>query len=474
MSDDDLNPRERFEKAQEFSELANRRLYRPRGFDRLEYLPQLRGRKASETYREMATGDALIGAILFAIEMVLRRVEWKVDPYRPDAGAPSSDDLERADFLNSCMGDMSHSWEEFLSNALTMLPFGFAFCEIVYKRRDSQNPLAPAAHRSRFADGRIGWRKFTLVPHATIDEWDLDDYGGVKGAWQGGVYGEQRVRIPIEKAVLFRTNTRSPQGTSVLRPIVQSWYYRKKLQEIEGIGAERDLAGLPIITVDVDSLSKQGSDYRQIVRNLRRDEQEGIVFPGVANPDTGKLEPMADLELLSSSGRRQFDVGSIIQRHSREIAISLLQDVVLLGHERVGTEALASEKRDLSDTALQAWLNDIAAVMNSHAVPRLFALNGESLDNLPMLKPGEIRPTDVKEFATAVKDMASGGWVFAGDPAVEAIVRHRLGFPEAPPDGGVADEYQEDRETAQEQADNFMQNGDNPDGQPAGVTEDST
>ena len=88
-----------------------------------------------------------------------------------------------------------------------------------------------------------------------------------------------------------------------------------------------------------------------------------------------------------------------------------------------------SEKRDLSDTALQAWLNDIAAVFNTHAVPRLFALNGESLENLPTLVPGELRPTDVEEFATALKDAAAGGYSFVGDADVEAEVRRRLGLP---------------------------------------------
>jgi phage gp29-like protein len=135
------------------------------------------------------------------------------------------------------------------------------------------------------------------------------------------------------------------------------------------------------------------------------------------------------LELLSSGGARQFDTDTIIARYTREIAMSLLQDTILLGHEKVGTQALAREKRDLSDTALQAWLNDIAATINDHAVPRLFALNGEDLECLPRICPGELRPTDVNEFALALKDIAAAGFMVAGDPEVEQFVRRRLGLP---------------------------------------------
>jgi len=324
---------------------------------------------------------------------------------------------------------MSTSWEELLSDILTMLPFGHAYMEIVYKHRSDTSIDGPAEQRTRYPDGRIGWRKMVLVPQETIDDWDLDDHGGVKGAWQGGRYGEARVYIPIGKALLFRTSTRTPRGKSVLRRVVESWYFRKRIREIEGIGIERDLAGLPVFTLDADIMATPArlAEYQNIVRNLRRDEQEGVILPGVM--EEGELKPTAKLELLSTGGSRQFNTSEIINRYAREEAVALLQDIVLLGHEKIGTQALASEKRDLSDTALQAWLNVIAAIFNTHAVPRLFALNGESLENLPMLVPGELRPTDVQEFATALKDLAGAGIAFTGDTDAEAEIRRRVGMP---------------------------------------------
>lgn len=434
--------------------MGNKQLVKARDYDLLEFLPQLRGKRAAEIYREMAGNDALIGAILFAIEMVLRRVEWKSEPFSGE-----DYDIERANFLQSCMDDMSMTWEDLISLALTMLPFGHSWLEIVYKRRETTDIESPSETRTKYPDGCIGWRKFVLIPQETIVEFDLDDHNGVRACTQGGSYGTERVTIPIQKSVLFRTDTRSPRGKSVLRNVVESWYYRKRIREIEGIGISRDLEGLPVFYVDAEILANptRKEEYQAIVRNLRRDEQEGLILPAMKE-EGQELRPLAKLELVSSNSRRQFDTGAIIQRYGREIAVALLQDIVLLGHEKIGTQALASEKRDLSDTALQTWLNDIAAVLNAYAVPRLFALNGESLENLPKLVPGELRPTDVNEFAQAIRDLAAGGWVF-DDPETEAEVRRRAGLPQMP----VEDMQNRDGTTEEPAAEEAQAEADNTD-----------
>ena len=414
-------------KADPYVELGNRNLHTPRGWDRLEFLPQLRGRRGSEIYREMFRNDAIVSAILFEITMLLRRVEWTCEPTPTgDNGEVSDQDIERADFLSSCMDDLSHSWEEFIADALTMLPFGFAAIELVYKKRETTDLAADASRRTRHPDGKVGWRKLVLIPQATVQDFTVDEFGGVQAIQQGGVYGVATVDIPIEKLVLFRTDRNTPRGESVLRGAVESWYYRKRIRESEGIGIERDLAGLPVIYAQPDYLAKWTTDLQDLVRNIRNDEQAGVLLPDLRDEQGNRT---VTLELLSSGGARQFDTDTIIARYTREIAMSLLQDTILLGHEKVGTQALAREKRDLSDTALQAWLNDIAATINDHAVPRLFALNGEDLENLPRLVPGDLHPTDVNEFALALKDIAAAGFMLAGDPEVEAFVRRRLGLP---------------------------------------------
>src|SRR5690349_17619893 len=49
------------------------------GWVREEFLPQLRGREAARTYREMMDNSPTVGAILFAIQQSMRQVSWRVE-----------------------------------------------------------------------------------------------------------------------------------------------------------------------------------------------------------------------------------------------------------------------------------------------------------------------------------------------------------------------------------------------------------
>lgn len=407
--------------AELFEELGNRQLWARRGYTRDEFLPQLRGQRAAQVFKEMSENDAVVGAVLFAIEMILRRVEWEVEP----GGEATPEDQERADFVASCMEDMSHSWEDLLSDILTFMPFGYSFLEIVYKRRGGPAEKDPTK-RSHHSDGLVGWRKFMLIPQDTITQFNFDEFGGIQAAEQYTPAG--RVLIPIEKAALFRTTKRWPTGRSVLRNAYLDWYHKKRIEEIEGIGIERDLAGLPVMYLDPSILKDptRRNEYVTIAQNIRRDEQEGVLLPAIYDESGNKL---VSLELLTAGGSRQFDTDGIIGRHARYITMSLLQDVVMMGHEKVGTQALASEKRDLSDTALSAWLGEIASVMNTHLIPRLLDLNGFPMEDPPQMVPGDLRQEDILQFTEAIKNIAGAGFGLAEDTEVENFIRRRLGLP---------------------------------------------
>ena len=45
-----------------------------------EFLTELQGQKGIEVYKEMSENDDIIGAMLFAIEMLMRQVTWDIEP----------------------------------------------------------------------------------------------------------------------------------------------------------------------------------------------------------------------------------------------------------------------------------------------------------------------------------------------------------------------------------------------------------
>ena len=418
----------------DFGEVGSTGLVQYGGRVQEDFLRQLQGPKATATYREMADNHPVIGAILHAIEMTFRAVGWSVEPSDPNNDMA----IDEARFVAGCMDDMSQSWADTLSNILSMLTYGFSVHEIVYKRRLGQQVGGDA---SAYDDGRIGWRKLPARSQETVDSWELDSTGGIEGVYQTDLSSAKgRVLIPIEKMMLFRTNTKlnNPRGRSILRNAYVPWYYQRRILEIEAIGIERDLAGLPVAFVPPQLLSDNATAQesaaltaiKEIVRNIRRDEQEGLVFPLAYDPDT--KQKAYDIQLMSTGGKRQFDTNAIATRYDARIAMSVLADFVMLGHDKVGTQALSVSKIQLFQESITAWLTGVADVFNKHGIPRLMRLNGVSADLHPKLTftaPQNVNLAEVSDYVSKLSsagallpDEEMGDWLrdLAGIPAAEA------------------------------------------------------
>lgn len=427
-----------------------------------ELHPNLQGRKAIQTWRLMKDHDALVGAILFAIEMLVRQVEWRVD--QEDAKE------DAAKFLEECMEDMSMSWGDFVSEALSMLPFGFSFHEICYKKRNG--PATGKEPGSRFKDGKIGWRKLPLRAQETLDRWQFDDEGGVEAFVQKPPPDFTDRVIPMEKGLLFRTSVykNNPEGRSVLRSAYASWYYKKRIQQIEGTGIERDLAGFPVFWLPAEFLADDADQAQKSVvaafdtlgKNIRRDKQEYLLMPLAYDEHGNKAY---DFTLTSSGGARTFDTSAIIQRYNQEIAMSVLADFILLGHEKVGSFALSSDKTDLFAVALGTFLDIIEDVMNRYAVPRLFHLNGIDEENLPKIKHGDIEKPDLTALGAYLNAMTNSGVPLFPDEDLEAYLREAAGLPEKSEETKKAQEAQKEQNDAAAAAGS---DGGNPGGDSAG------
>lgn len=396
-----------------------------------EFLTELTGERKIEVYKEMRDNDPVIGAILFAIEKLIRQVDWKVKPYSTD-----QEDLKKADFLESCMKDMDMTWEELISEVLSMLVFGWSFFEIVYKRRLGQE-RKNKGKRSRFKDGLIGWEKFSIRSQDTLYKWVFDDNGKVKAMKQIPPPRFDIRTIPIDKALLFRTTSQknNPEGRSILRNSYRPWYFKKNIEAIEGIGIERDLAGLPVAYVppeimDSEASSEEKAIYnkiKEIVTNIRRDEQEGIVFPQIFDDNGNK---QYDLELMSSGGSRQFDTSQIIERYDKRIAMTVMADFILLGQSDTGSYALSADKTDLFTTAIKTWLDSIAAVFNRKAVEKLFKVNGFKLERLPKITAGKIRKISLEDLSNYINNLAQAGAPLFPDEDLENYLRNVADLPQ--------------------------------------------
>ena len=419
------------EKSSPMIELGSTGLKRSAGYINEEFLPALKGRKAVQVFREMSENDPIVGALLFAVDRLLRQINWRVEP-----ASHNEEDKKAAEFLESCMEDMTHTWDEFITEVLTMLPYGWAYHEVIYKKRVGPHEK-DSKYRSRYTDGKIGWRKMPIRSQETLQKWIFDDKGGIKGMVQLAPPQYKTTFLPIDKSLLFRVTTvkNNPEGRSFLRNAYRPWYYKKRLEEIEGIGVERDLAGLPVAKVPHDYLAaKKGTDkakmvdaFRKMVRSVRRDEQEGVVIPTSYDQDT--KQPLFDFSLLNSGGGRTFDTNSIIQRYEQRILMTVLADFIMVGHQGQGSYALHTDKTGLFRASINSVSQAIADVLNRYAVPRLFAVNGWKVDQLPQFEPGDVDPPDLQQLAMFMGQMNQAGVQWFPDPELEKFLRDAARLP---------------------------------------------
>lgn len=383
-----------------YKQLGNRGLTRYGGYVYEEFLTSLRWPAAAKIYKEMSDNDAIIGAVLYLAEMMIRRVSWEVKPASDDAK-----DVEVAEFVESCMNDMETSWEDTINEILSILAYGFSFHEVIYKIRRGKKEKNPK-YKSNYSDGKIGWRDIPIRAQSTLLHWEFDDKTGEPVAFvQLAPPHYKPVAIPFAKGLLFRTKVakNNPEGKSLLRNAYRPWYFKKKIEEIEGIGIERDLAGFPVLQApegldlwneDDPRMVTLKTNAESLISNIRRDSEEGVLLPFGW-----------DLKLLSTGSARQFDTNAIINRYDSRIAITLLSDIVLIGNESSGSFALADTKRSLLAAALEAQVLNIASTFNKEAVVPLVDMNGFDVEEYPKITPGEIEVPDLKEIALILRAM---------------------------------------------------------------------
>lgn len=391
----------------------------------------LEGRRATEIYKEMGENDPSVGIILFMIQNIVRGVKWHVRDASEDP-----QDLEASDLISTAMHDMEMPWDDYIAENLSMVQYGFSAHEILYKRRAGRSEESWL--RSKYADGRIGWRGMPLRSQDTVLRWEFDEAGGLTGMTQQDPYGGSVATIPWSKMLLFRTTSykNNPEGLSAFRRAYRPYYFKKHIEETEAIGIQRDLAGMPLIEVPPEVMAVNGTPGNQrlyqrmkdIVTKVRRDELEGVIMPQMYDENNNKL---FTFQLINSGGSRQFDTSRIIDRLKTEIFDTSLAGMIMLGQGQnsSGSWAMHSDKTAIFLMSLRAYLSQIKNVYNLHAIPRLLELNGMEVTDYPQIDHTPLEQVDVKTTAEAISALAMAGMPIFPNPDIERRILEILGMP---------------------------------------------
>jgi hypothetical protein len=382
-----------------------------------DFLREWRGIEAYKRANEMRLNSPVVAALLGAIEQSIRRVQWQLT-------SDKGDQDPRIVLWQAQVDHLRGGWSNFVMESLTCLPFGYALFEIVWQRQESYVIAGKLAPRGQ----------------DTVYRWIFDDNGELTGVVQMAAPRYTMAEIPLEKLIHLKTRAErgNPEGRSILRTAWIPYYYAKNISQIEAIGIERDLAGLPVINLpegantDTSDPNSDASKAAKLVRNIRQDEQAGVVLPAGW-----------ELTLLSTGGSRQFDTDKIITRYESRILMTALAQFLMLGQQSVGSFSLSRDQTDLFVMSVNATADIIQEAINDQLLPRLMAVNGFAADGLKLTHS----PAGDVDLAALADVLQKLGDKITWLPSDELWARGVLDMPEVD-----IDQIEEERERKAAQA----------------------
>lgn len=382
------------------------------GFVHEEFQRELRGVQAIRIYDEMRRSEPVIAALMEAITTVMQGVSFEVHAGTSAQSSNDPVDIAAKEFVSKSWAKLAS--EELMENICTMFAFGWALFEPVYK----------------YEEGKIWWDRLAFRGQDTLYAWEWDDEAGRVTAFvQRPAPSFKEIRIPADRFLLFRTASEkgNPEGRSLLRAAYKPYHYKRTIEEIEAIGAERDLVGIPVMNVPYNATNTEVEEARQIVERISIDEQVGVAMTATGPAPEDRFE----LKILSGQGSSQ-KIGSlerVIERYSTEMTMVALAQFLRVGQGSTGSYNLSSDQRDLFQVALRGWLRKIVRVLNSQAIPRLLAMNG--MRGQCHFVPGRVSQLNLQVIANFLTSGVQNGWI-SPDANLEQFLRREAELP--PPD----------------------------------------
>ena len=377
------------------------------------YLSSLEGATGIAKFAEMLRKEPSCFTADRLVRLTAQQTKWAVVP-----ASDASEDRRAAEFLEQCMGDMSHSLPVAVDDAMTSQWFGFSLLEIVWKRRQGRN-VARGLPSSAYDDGAVGIRKLAIRRQETIDRWLFDKNGGVQGVVQLDD-NYQEVAIPIEKVLLFNVirDRGNPEGLAIGEVAYKVYHMLENFEIIDGIGAERSHVGLPVIRWLQKPSDADKAAAETMAANLVVNEQQYVTLPGT----------MAEFELVSITNTNADALRARINQLRWEIVGIVFGNYIRLGTTDTGNRALSETLADAFTKGVDAMLTSgIAEVFNLHLVPRLFASNPQfKLTQYPRLQPAKVHtlPLFVLQYLDSMQN-----WLLNAPTEDNLWLREMLGMP---------------------------------------------
>ena len=402
-----------------------------------------------QTFKEMRNSCIAIASALNAVQIIALRVPRYVEPYNQ-----TTTHINRAKFVDDALGvtqdanDMTHSFDDFLREALSMNTYGFSIHEKVFRLRLNK-------YGSKYDDGMVGIKRLPIRSQESIEEFVYDEKGrelkGVKQKQTKKRFSflksigieDGTVTIPRANFMLFHAdaNNGNAEGLSPLVAAYPTWRELQRYKDLENIASSKNLNGLPVLWMPAEYMTDDEEDETSEVYKTLKDgvskisvgQQTSLILPSDREQESGAGGKLFDFSLMSASSSNITAITTIIQRLTNEIYQCLFADVLQMGNERGGNSNLASEKSSMLNMLVENRIKEIFTVINNDLIPDWFERNGWDKTKTPKLKYGTLKEVDIGVFAKAIQQTKATKTIAVTAKNINYIAEV-LGLPERLPE----------------------------------------
>lgn len=388
--------------------------------------PQLIG--TVEAMKQDATVATGLDMLYTFVEKAFK--DFKVIPGK------SKESQDAADFITYCLKNMEgQTLRQFARDAATFNEYGISVVEKVYtqiltgeyagKFKIKNLAFRPQASLSRknplvYSDdgSRVIGVKQTLTSFKNYTNSVLGNSSGFIGSRNG-----DDVIIPANKVMIMTTGGSSSQalGVSPLVACYRPWREKVLIENLEVVGATKDMGGVIELKIPSSILNKAAIDpssyEAEMVQGLMADaanahsgEQSFFMLPS----DTKDNAPLYSMSLKGIDGMgKQYSTRDLISDRKKSILDRLGAGFLNVGNDDAGSYNLSESKQTIHTQFVQRVNEIIAEALNENLLPQLLALNGIRLEQkeMPFIKFGQIVDTDMEGFSKAVQRMGAVGYL---------------------------------------------------------------
>ncbi len=386
-----------------------------------------------KTYSEILINVSIVGAGVRYFLNLASKASWNLEP----TDHPESQRL--TDLASEMLfNDPITPWHRIVRRAVMYRFQGFSVQEWTAKRRP---------------DGLLTFADVAPRAQVTIERWDVEEDGTVRGFLQRSPQTSEELYIPRQKCMYLVDDTLSdsPEGLGLFRHLVEPAKRLQRYEQLEGFGFETDLRGIPIGRAPFTELaqlveageisaadrSSIEAPLRAFIKNHIKKADLGLLLDSItyeSKDEAGKPSNVSQwgVELLKGSATSFRENAAAIERLNREMARILGVEELLLGADSAGSFAMSASKTNNFFLLVDGALMEVAAGIEDDLLAALWALNGWPPEAKPKATNEAVRFRDVQVITSALRDVAVAGGTLALNDPVIGEVRDLMGVSRPP------------------------------------------